>query len=287
MQTLVKKTIHSSKKEAISLSEKFNLLTRNLKRETKSVYASEINHFLRFVRQKSVPDEWDLRKFFAYLDRKGFSRSYQRNAWYAIKTYFRAKGLEWTLEKADYPKMEKSRVTKAILSRNQVVQMIEATKLLGNPSEAMFLALSSTYGLRCSEIIGLTESEVYREAHTLYIETKKGGESRYHLIPSQVRPYLYPWNFDTRISHTKAYTIFNAILQKSGIEKLSGMAWHSIRRSLFTELSSTDLPIMRIANFGRWKLREYGSLPEYDNPDFREVDELIFSKHPFIEIFEN
>lgn len=286
MKTLVK-NIDYLKKEEISLSKKFDLLTRGLKRETKSVYASEINRFLSFIRGKKTPDEWDLRRFFAYLDRKGFSRSYQRNAWYAIKTYFRAKGLDWLLEKADYPKMVKSKVTKAILSRDQVVQMIETTKFLGEPEETMFLALSSTYGLRCSEIIGLTESEVYREAHTLYIETKKGGEPRYHLIPKQIQSYLYPWNFDTVISHTKAYTIFNAILQKSGIEKLSGMAWHSIRHSLFTELSSTDLPPMRIANFGKWKDRNIGMLSEYDNPDFREVDELIFKKHPFIGIFEN
>jgi len=40
---------------------------------------------------------------------------------------------------------------------------------------------------------------------------------------------------------------------------------------------------MRVYDFGRWKRRkELGMLGEYDNPDFEEVDRLIFSKHPLL-----
>jgi len=272
--------------QEIGLSEKFNLLTRNIKKETKSVYISEINHFLRFSHQKEIPDKWDLRRFFSYLDKNGFSRSYQRNAWYALKIYFKAKELSWPLDKSDYPKLDKSEIKKVTLSKAQVIQMIEVTKLIGTSAEKMLLALASTYGLRRAEICALTENDIDREKHTLFIHTKKGGEKRYHLIPEEIKPYIYSWNFNKRISTTEASLIFDAILFKSGIEKTERMGIHSLRRSLATELSSTDLPPLRIYGFLRWKKRDIGMLAEYDNPDFRKVDEIIFTRHPFLKYFD-
>lgn len=77
--------------------------------------------------------------------------------------------------------------------------------------------------------------------------------------------------------------MFNAILAKAGIEKKPGLNTHAMRRGVFTALCSTDLPPMRVYDFGKWKKKELGMLAEYDNPDFKQRDRLIFTKHPFIE----
>ena len=268
------------------LSEKFNLLLRGRKKETKSVYQSEIAHFIRFTRNKKTPDEWDIRKFLNYLEDKNYSRSYQRNCWYALKKYFKANEFQWTLEINEYPKLERAKIKKITLSKEQVVKMIEAVKLDGSQIEKVFLALCSTYGIRKSEFCSLKEADIDRNSNILHIQTKKGGEERYHLIPKEIRDYIYPWNFDTNISDSKVYLIFNSILAKSKIRKIEGMGIHAIRRGLFTELASTDLPTLRISNFGRWKDRNIGMLAEYDNPDYKKVDKLIFSRHPFLELWK-
>jgi len=269
----------------VGLSEKFRLLTRRNTKETLSVYKSAINRFLRFIKEKESPDEWDLRRFFDHLEKEHFSRSYQRTSWYALKKYFKAKELPWPLDNSDYPQLDKSAIKKPTLSKRQVTQMIQVVKLHGEKDEKILLALTSTYGLRRSEFCSLKEKHINRSSHTLYVQTKKGGESRYHLIPSVIQPYIYPWNFDNRISISGATVIFNAILAKAGIEKEQGMGIHALRRGLATELSSTNLPPMRIYDFLRWKNRSLGMLTEYDNPNFRETDRLIFTKHPFLKVW--
>lgn len=271
----------------VGLSEKFRLLTTRNKKETVAVYRSEINRFIAFLKTKQTPDEWDLRRYFERLEKKGLSRSYQRNTWYALKIYFKAKGLEWPLTKRDYPELDKSAIKKPTLSRDQIAKMIKATKLHGEPEEKAFLALGSTYANRKSEFCILTEKDIDRKNHTLFIHTVKRGESRHHLIPEQIRPYIYPWNFNTEITSFKAHSIFNAILEKAGVVKTKGLGSHALRRGVFTILCSTDLPVMRIYNFGRWiKRQEVGMLIEYDNPDFRETDQLIFTRHPFLSLWQ-
>lgn len=271
----------------VGLSEKFRLLTTRNKKETIAVYRSEINRFIAFLKGKQTPDEWDLRRYFDHLERKGLSRSYQRNTWYALKIYFKAKGLEWPLSKRDYPELDKSAIKKPTLSRDQIARMIETTKLYGEPEEKAFLALGSTYANRKSEFCILTEKDIDRKSHTLFIHTVKRGESRHHIIPEQIRPYIYPWNFNTEVTSFRAHSIFNAILEKAGIAKTNGLGTHALRRGVFTILCSTDLPVMRIRNFGRWKnIQEVGMLAEYDNPDFRETDQLVFSRHPLILLWE-
>lgn len=273
----------------IGLSEKFRLITRRNTKETLSVYKSAINRFLRFTQEKEDPDEWDLRRFLENLEQNGFSRSYQRTSWYALKKYFKAKGIDWPLDQTDYPDLDRDAIKKPTLSQVQIRRMIQVVRNPLSGSEAnerVFLALTSIYAIRKSEFCSLTENNIDRGSHTLYIKTKKRGESRYHLVPEEIRPYVYSWSFNKRISSSGAHIIFDAILAKAGIQKTEGLGSHALRRGVFTALCSTDLPPMRIYNFGKWKKRELGMLAEYDNPDFRETDRLVFSKHPFLEVWQ-
>lgn len=270
----------------IGLSEKFRLITRKNTKETLSVYKSAINRFLRFIQEKEDPDEWDLRRFLENLEENGLSRSYQRTSWFALKKYFKAKGIQWPLDQADYPELDKNAIRKPTLSAEQISRMIRVTRAQGEADERTFLAICSIYAIRKCEFCSLTENNIDRDGHTLYIQTKKRGESRYHLIPQEIRPYVYPWSFNKQISSSGAHIIFDTILAKAGIQKTKGLNTHALRRGVFTTLCSTDLPPMRVYNFGKWKKRELGMLAEYDNPDFRETDRLVFSKHPLLRFWK-
>jgi len=266
----------------VGLSEKFRLLTRDLKPESRRTYCSCINRFLRFIKEKESPDAWDLRRFFDDLDKEGISRSYQRVAWQALKIFFEAKGFEWPLTKRDRPKLDRSVIKKPTLSEDEIARMIRAVRADKDPLEMVLIALGSVYALRKSEFCSLIEKNIDRQNHTLFIQTKKRGEPRHHLIPEEIRPFVYPWNFEERVSSSKIHIIFNAILAKAGVKKRPGLNTHALRRGVFTALCSTDLPPMRVYDFGGWKKKEMGMLAEYDNPDFRERDRLVFSKHPFL-----
>jgi len=272
------------KKETSSVTEKFNLLMRGNKKETKTTYVSAINHFLRFAKNK-IMDEWCIREFLEHLEKKEYSRNYQRGCWYAIKKYFKAREIPWKLDKGDYPKLDKTKINKPILPKADVIRLIEIIKEIGEPEEKMFLAICSTYGVRRVEVCSLTEQDIDRKENILHIQAAKGGEERYHLIPEEIRPYIYPWNFNKEMSTTHASIIFNDIMEKAEVENERGTGWHALRRRLTTELVSTGLPAMEVYNFTRWKDRSTGMLVEYYNPDFKEVDEKIFKKHPFIEMW--
>jgi len=287
LDNIVEEKIHKIKqKQIINVSDKFNLLLSRRKPETKSVYVSEINKFLNFTKKQGIDiDSWAVRKFFDHLENNEYSRSYQRNAWFALKKYFKALGIPWELDTNEYPQLDKSRVAKVTLSREQVIRMIKIIQSYGSDKEKVLLCLCSVYALRRSEVCGIKEKDINREQNILYIRTKKNGEPRYHLIPEEIRSYIYPWDFDTRISISGASVIFNNILKKAKIKKLPRMGIHSLRRSVITELNSSGIAPMRVYNFARWKRGQFGMLSEYDNPDFREVDKQIFKKHPFLRIW--
>jgi len=276
-----KSKIEPVKVEVSSTSERFNLLMRKRKPETKAVYVSLINLFLQFSKDK-VLDEWTVRKFFEWMDKKGYAPTTQRIAWYALKKYFKARGIPWELDGEDYPEVDRSELKKPTLTREEVVRMIEVTKKNGFPEEKVLLALCSTFALRRAEFCSIDERCIDRKDHTLFVKAKKGGEARYHFIPEEIRWCIYPWNFNKRVPLSTASAIFDAILAKAKIKKKERMNIHSLRRSVITELCSTNLPPMRVYNFARWKRREFGMLTEYDNPKFRETDLLIYEKHPFL-----
>lgn len=289
LQTLVDdilgETRATQREKPYDPSRKLELLMRSNKKETKSVYLSEINAFLIFAKGK-VLDEWTVREFFEYLENKGTSRSYQRNCWFALKKYFKANGLPWVLETEDFPKLERNKIKKITLSEAEIISMIEAVKNNGYREERVLLALTATYGLRCVEFCSLTEKDLNRKEHFLHVQAKKGGEERFHLVPEEIKSWIYPWKFSQEIAKSTALSWFDTILQRAKIEKVRGMGIHAIRRGLFTALCSTGLPLMRIYDFGKWKKQaQLGMLAEYDNPDFKKVDLLLFEKHPFLSYF--
>ena len=72
-----------------------------------------------------------------------------------------------------------------------------------------------------------------------------------------------------------------------GFEVGDGYGWHSIRRSLATELVNTDIATIKVLRFMRWSdasmKKELGMLALYAKREQELIDKSVFSVHPFLE----
>jgi len=184
----------------------------------------------------------------------------------------------------------------------------------GYDYEKFFLCLSTTYGMRRKELWLIKEDDLmfkeknysrkerdtgYPNTDTIFIKTRKGGEQREQYIPPQIKPYLKDYGFDREFTNIKTMNdIFDDILEKAGVEKKKRMGWHTIRRSLRTDLGR-ELRRVReeggagvlegdIAKFGRWQQRGIDKiLGIYDQEDPVVGDKEMFKIHPYINFWSD
>jgi len=268
------------KSDIKSLLDNFELSLTYRTKQTASTYLSIIKKFLAFAGARISYTQSDVYKFLRHLENSGFSRNYQRISFYALKKFFKANNIVWSLSTDDLPKLIRGKINKPTMSSENVVKLITYTKKYGLPFEKAFLALSTTYGLRISEIEQLKNSDVNLKAKTIHIQTLKGGEERVHIIPNAIIPYLN-YNFDRMPSTTTISKHFNKMCQNAGIKRQWRENIHSLRRSLLTELANSGIPELMLGKFMRWR-KQSSMTQEYYNPEIREVDNFIFKKHPFI-----
>lgn len=80
--------------------------------------------------------------------------------------------------------------------------------------------------------------------------------------------------------------MFHRMAAKAGINTGAGYGWHSIRRSLATELVLAEASALNVLRFMRWAepsiQPELGMLAIYVKQDQERIDEEIFKIHPFL-----
>jgi hypothetical protein len=119
------------------------------------------------------------------------------------------------------------------------------------------------------------------------VVTVKGGPVTTHLVPDEIRPYLFGYK---RSGVTYMSRVFRRITKKVGIT-LPGKnyGWHAIRRALATELVCTGVSLLNLLRFMRWSdaslKGEFGMLAIYAKRNQEEIDRSIFEVHPFLPIW--
>ena len=163
-----------------------------------------------------------------------------------------------------------------------VLALVKAPQQSGNQQWQALMVLSTTWGLRAGEIIGVTQKDINKKAKTIKILTLKGGVPAEHLIPLQVYPYLAQYDFPP-VSPAQLYTIFGGISGAAGLTPVHRMSWHAIRHRLVTELDNRDVEggISTINKFMRW--RTGGTIGSYIGPEAARNDEKVYAKHPFLD----
>lgn len=228
---------------------------------------------------KESYDRDDLIKFLAWEREQGFAESSIKVHLRPIKLLAQIQG--WPFPKLTFKKTRAGDVSRSIFTRDQVISLIQMGKKLLDDKELAWLAVSSTYGVRREELAS-TSPPVIKDG-TITINTVKGGPKTTHLVPPEIAPYLEHYQ-----AYSKDYMShrFLKILEKTGIKVGAGYGWHSIRRSLATELLLSEVSALNISRFMRWSdstlMQEFGMLTIYAQKDQARVDNQIFRIHPFL-----
>ncbi len=285
------------------IAENLGLLLRNKSPDTRRQYLYYIEEFLKFAGTEGPYDEWTIRRFSESLEKKGYSASYVSVAFWAVKLLLKAQNqaLKITLGEL-LPKEEKKR--QPTMEMEDVRRLIGAVKLremqlqkalLGQPDnkqlgmalrttrlQKVLLALSSTYGLRQSELGAVSQEDLNLLERTILIRTKKGGRTRRHYLPDEILPIVGNFSFDGALHPTTLNIIFKQICALAGVKREKREVWHSIRRRLLVELINARLPDEVVYSFMRWKRREMPMISVYYNPKDEDVDRQVFAVHPFV-----
>lgn len=232
---------------------------------------------------KEKYDRSDVVKFLAWEREQGFSQNSIKTHLGPIKLLAQIQG--WPFPKLSMRRVRPEDITRTIFSKNQVISLIQMGRHLLEPNEVSYLALSTTYGLRREEMSKPEPPDIVDGAITIH--TIKGGPETTHLIPPEIAPYLAsfsPYSKD-HMSH-----MFLKILYKTGVRVGAGYGWHSIRRSLTTELVLAEGSWLNIMRFMRWSEgsigKELGMLRDYAQKDQERIDQQIFKIHPFLWAWE-
>jgi len=265
---------------------------RSLRSEgvTRNLYLSYARRFLDFASDRAL-DRKAVEDYLKLLRKKGYSDGTVNFAFRVIRRVYICNGIPWDFRRGEAPQIRQSEVFAPALDPEDITEMITAREKL-TQQERAFLALSTAYGLRRTELANITQSDLDLNSDTIFVATAHRGRQRYHIIPVEIKPYLEDYNF-APMNEFDASTIFLSIEYKAGLEHIDGVGWHAIRRTLDTLLLD-QLPEATVADFMRWKSR--GVMPQrYYATKFvgrkggtvvskasRSVDEKVFAVHPFL-----
>lgn len=258
-----------------------------------AVYVPMVRRFLKDCR-----GNFSRRAVESHLNRlrsEGYSDGTIDVVFRALRRFYRVNNLEWPFRRGEGPVVREMEVFAPALAPEVVRAMIAAARSgVLTAEEAAHLALSTTYGLRRTEMAQIAARNVDLKNRLLFVETAKHGRQRYHLIPEEILPYLEAYDFPPR-SLTYLTLMYYSIEKKAGLPRMKEVGWHSIRRILDRLLIDAHLPPLTVMDFLRWKRSDRSMVARYysvtvvgtemriemDRAD-RDVDLAVFAVHPFL-----
>lgn len=288
------------KPDSVKADEFLSNYERMLSEGNKRFYLHYAKDFLEFAQGKELTRE----TVGSYLNHLKETKNYKQGSlnfvFRVIRTLYRRNGLEWSFRRGEAPQIGQRDENKPALDPDSIKQMIMAKERL-EADECAFLALSTTYGLRRSEMSQLKPEDVSIKDRLIYIKTLRSGRQRFHLIPQEIIPILSSHDFSRKYSEFKMSQLFWSVVDKSGLQPLEAfdLGFHSIRRSLLTLLVRSGLDVLLVRNFLRWKGGESSDMPSRyyatswvgvsgTKPVAEEAvaDEEVFKVHPFVKFFK-
>ena len=262
-----------------------DLMARGKTEAVAKEWAAVVAEFEQVCGDKDSYTRTDVTAFLAHLRKRGLLQTTIEKDLKAIKLLAEIQPGRWPngFPKLSLRRVSSDEVRRTILSKATIGSMITLGKQgLLNDTEVCYLALATTYGLRRVEMKRLDPSSFPNEHH-LTVDTAKGGSKTAHIIPPQIAPYLGSFRHFEADSLTH---MFHRIAGKCGLDTGVGYGWHSIRRSLATELILSEASSLNVLRFMRWSdastRGEFGMLVIYARKDQERIDEEIFKIHPFL-----
>jgi site-specific recombinase XerD len=242
----------------------------------------------------------DVAQYIADLRRRGYADGTVDKHWRVIRRLFKVNGVEWPFRRGESPTIREQDVHALALPKDTIQRLILSARNL-SPSRAAYLALSTTYGLRRTELQRTLPDRWDLSRGLLYVETAKHGRQRYHKIPEAILPVLErAVPHMERESEYRLSQAFHAIERLAGVEHAEDTGWHAIRRSLNHYLIEAGATPFAVEHFLRWKRSANNMVARYHAVTFvgadggisqgdndRKLDEEIFQVHPFLPIWRD
>ncbi len=250
-------------------------------------YIWVLRKFARYV--DKTPTVADARRFLGSLREQGVSKAYVHVAYYALRSLFKILGKEEEFTRNISHKVPRSsRIGKPTLTVDQIERMVswaKSKKGKRGPKIRFYLALSTTFGLRRTEMSKVQKGDI--SEGTITIWTAKGGEPRVHLIPDEIAPYVYGYTPPKAISESGLTRMFWEIAKGAKLKLEPKFGWHSIRRGLSTELARVGVNPLIVNRFIRWKtgFSVFSTQDMYIQLSDSEVDRIVFENHPFLHLW--
>lgn len=242
------------------------------------------------------PREEDVRAFVLRRRADGLSDSTIDWELRAVRAMYRGVGVELPMRAAAL------RVTthSVAFGADVILRLIECAHGL-SPRDRAWVALSTVYGPRVSEIGHMTPEFVDLRGRRVMIPTAKGGVRRWQRIPDAVAWALrIPWQ---PCSNVGGGSRFHRIMAQAGMPQRKGAGWHYLRRGLVVALQRAGAAGPAVSAFMRWsKPQRRGDdeassmLDIYGNPsevvglrgrerpaDQQDRDDLVWAVHPFVD----
>lgn len=266
---------------------------RESTRDTIVSYLQTAKTFLTWRGDSAPPTDRDYRRFFRHRRGIGISERTLTKEFIQLRKLAIANDWPWPLTSDDRP-LSGEEPYAPVFTPEEIQTIILAS---GNysKSEVFYLALSTIWGLRREEMVGVRKRH-YTDL-TIKIKAAKHGRRVEHIIPDEINRILQ--NYHPKLSNVNSLSyMFYRILKKAGMQRQKGYGWRSIRRTLRTllerNLAKNSLPLSLVADFMGWSMARKGIIyggaamlgvdrhPELMSGDPLAIDRLVLSVHPFI-----
>lgn len=249
-----------------------------------------------FVEDAADPSKDSLDAFMDRIRLK-YKDSSVKYIFQCIRRMYNLAQLPWPYRSSDVPVIRERTVFAPVLDEAVIAEMIEAAKTKLTARMAFYVAISTTYGCRRIELAQIDRTAIDLKNRLIYIETKKSGRERFHVIPDEIFPCIQAGYKVVKPMNTKTMDrMWHRIENAIKFPHVKDVGWHSIRRALDKSLLEAGLPVTTVMDFLRWKRSEHNMPVRYSvgtvigrntsDQDLgmkdRAVDEAIFRVHPYL-----
>ncbi|MBA7660848.1 hypothetical protein ES703_68854 [subsurface metagenome] len=252
------------------------LKSARVRPSTLKTYIPEVTRFLGTIKGEEF-DESDGRAYLANL--YSMKDRTANKIYYALLALFKSQNITFNME----PPQIVDNPFQPTIRQDEMPKLITAVKEGGDSNERGALALSTVYGVRRVEIWRASENDLNLEDRTITIHTAKKGRERTHLIPDEVLDHISGYDFVPRSDQWYA-DLFWGMIKKTGLDLPKGYGFHSIRRALYTGLTSKVDFLFR-HEFLRWRIRGINIAMIYDQNPPAQIDRIVFDNHPFLKFW--
>jgi len=229
---------------------------RNFAPTTEKAYLYAVTKLTQYY--KRPPDQLDKEEIRSYLLYLTTERKLSPNTLTMLISglrFFYNETLGWDETKLFIPPRRKSSLLPEVLSPNEVVRLIEATRGL---KQRVLLMTAYSAGLRVSELVNLKLADISSERMMIRVEQGKGQKDRYTILSKTLlvelrrywkryRPSI--WFFpdgakNAPLSQCQAWRIYDQAKKRAGLKKGRGI--HTLRACFATHLLEAGEDLRKI-----------------------------------------